>query len=466
MFQVVKDIISSVSIEPNSDSSSSDSSHSSSSDLLDTADHQNRADLSKGGKVNADPDVENLSLKFDTVMKLNKEEVNHVAENAPENIDSKATESPRRRFFSRKSSQSPRKSPESPRKTKSPRDSEDSPKKSTETSKKSDDSHGKTKPSGDSEGTPRRRSIFSRDSADSPRKTKSSRESDSPRKSIFSRDSPRKARSSREFTGTPRRLSGRFSKDKHAPPLDTFVLTTEETVDEYLNKFLESIVVRFYENKPFEEYSKVRDYNFGKSKLELLSKYRPNSNLKEFIVNGQIEVPMENLLTLVMEIKNRTIWDDTYLEHEMLSFDEKTKTDFIYSVSKYPFPLTKRTYVVTRTCYNYGDDCLVILSAATNKFPHPKKLRWATQVDEFESLLVVKNCEPELVDGVKRVTRSYMLATYFENPKVLLPNSYLNLIIGQLVPGILSKMVIASKKLNYQDSVDYVKTMKLVPIPK
>ncbi|XP_952894.1 lipid-binding/transfer protein, putative [Theileria annulata] len=432
MFQVVKDIISSVSIEPNSDTSSSDTSQSSSSSLLDTTDDLNKTEQPKVDKVNADLDIDSLSLNLDSAMRLNNGDFNHVAENIPENNEPNAQQSPRRSLFSRRSTQSPVKRNESIEKT------NESP----------------------------RKSIFSRDSADTLRKTKSCRNEESPRKSMFSRDSPRKAKSSRESTGTPRRLSGRFSKDKPVPAPETLVLMPEEVVDEYLNKFLESIVRRFYEHKPFEEYSKVRDYNFGNSKLELLSKYRGNSNLKEFIVNGEIDVPMENLLALVMEIGNRTIWDDTYLEHEMISFDEATKTDFIYSVSKYPFPLTKRTYVVTRTCYNYGEDCLVILSAATTKFPHPKKLKWATQVDEFESLLVVKNFEPELVDGVKKITRSYMLATYFENPKVLLPNSYLNLIIGQLVPGILSKMVIASKKLNYQDSVDYVKTMKLVPIPK
>ncbi|UKK02522.2 lipid-binding/transfer protein [Theileria orientalis] len=240
-----------------------------------------------------------------------------------------------------------------------------------------------------------------------------------------------------------------------------------QAVDEYLNEFLVSIVHRFYKHKTFDEYTKVRDYNFGKSKLELMNKFRDtSSNLKEFIVNGVIDVPMENLLALVMELSNRTMWDDTYLEHSMLSYDEPTKTDFIYSVSKYPFPLTKRTYMITRTCYSYGEDCLVILSATTDKLQAPKKFKWATQVDQFESMLVVKNCEPELVDGVKKVTKSYMLATYFENPKVLLPNSYLNFIIGQLVPGILSKMVIASKKFDYEESVKYVKTMNLVPMPR
>ncbi|UKJ89524.1 lipid-binding/transfer protein [Theileria orientalis] len=240
-----------------------------------------------------------------------------------------------------------------------------------------------------------------------------------------------------------------------------------QAVDEYLNEVLVSIVHRFYQHKTFDEYTKVRDYNFGKSKLELMNKFRDtSSNLKEFIVNGVIDVPMENLLALVMELSNRTMWDDTYLEHTMLSYDEPTKTDFIHSVSKYPFPLTKRTYMITRTCYSYGEDCLVILSATTDKMQAPKKFKWATQVDQFESMLVVKNCEPELVDGVKKVTKSYMLATYFENPKVLLPNSYLNFIIGQLVPGILSKMVIASKKFNYEESVKYVKSMNLVPMPR
>ncbi|BAM42311.1 lipid-binding/transfer protein [Theileria orientalis strain Shintoku] len=296
-------------------------------------------------------------------------------------------------------------------------------------------------------------------------------------------DVPRKeVKHSAEKEDAPEKTHNEMNKSNNRSPRHGFK-TKEETesklnldvpdslpnqaVDEYLNEFLVSIVHRFYEHKTFDEYTKVRDYNFGKTKLELLNKFRDtSSNLKEFIVNGVIDVPMENLLALVMELSNRTMWDDTYLEHTMLSYDEPTKTDFIHSVSKYPFPLTKRTYTITRTCYSYGEDCLVILSSTTDKMQAPKKFKWATQVDQFESMLVVRNCEPELVNGEKKVTKSYMLATYFENPKVLLPNSYLNFIIGQLVPGILSKMVIASKKFNYEESVKYVKTMNLVPMPR
>ncbi|AFZ81082.1 lipid-binding/transfer protein, putative [Theileria equi strain WA] len=248
------------------------------------------------------------------------------------------------------------------------------------------------------------------------------------------------------------------SKEVNAPETqsgDNPEKTPVATIDGYLTKFNEDLIWRFERDLTFADYTLVRDYDFGTSNLKLFSKPRSDTTLKEFLVQGIVDVSKENLLALLTNLKNRPLWDSTYVEHEDITYIEETCTDVTFSVSKYPFPLTKRTYMVTRTLYNTENGTVALLSLATDKYKTDKKYRWSTHVDDFESLLILKDCKDD-----ENQARTSMVATYFENPKAMVPNAYVNLITGQVVPGILAKMVIASQKLDHKESVGYCGKLK------
>lgn len=245
------------------------------------------------------------------------------------------------------------------------------------------------------------------------------------------------------------------AREENVPETQSGDDTPDETLDGYLTRCNEDLIWRFERDIAFTGYTLMRDYDFGTSHLKLFSKPRKNTTLKDFLVKGIVDVPKENLLALLTNLSNRTLWDSTYVEHEEITYLEEECTNVTFSVSKYPFPLTRRTYMVTRTLYNTEGGTLALLALSTDKYKTDKKYRWSTHVDEFESLLILKDCKDD-----ENQARTYMVATYFEDPKAIIPNAYVNLIAGQVVPAILAKMVIASQKFDYNESVEYCAKLK------
>ncbi|KAK1442770.1 hypothetical protein BgAZ_302880 [Babesia gibsoni] len=216
------------------------------------------------------------------------------------------------------------------------------------------------------------------------------------------------------------------------------------------------ILGEFEHGKEYNGWKWVRDYKIGDKQLKLMSRLRQDREFKEFLVHGEIDVCKEKLIELVMHMSRRKHWDDTYVEHELIATDNKG-TDIIYSASKYPFPLAKRLYVVARTVYGSMDNTVVIYSKVI-PYSYPKRYKWSTQVEDFESALIVRNKE-----GDEELCE--ILVTYFENPKVILPATYLNLIIETLVPKILEKMIIACKSHSIPTYQDYCKNLACLPLP-
>lgn len=236
--------------------------------------------------------------------------------------------------------------------------------------------------------------------------------------------------------------------------LDSFS-SAESCQPEAIPPEMRELIEKFEKGEEYANWSWVRDYNIGENTLKLLSKTRCGTNLKEFLVYGELDVCKEKLLDLVMHMSRRVYWDDTYIEHEEVATND-LGTDIIFSVSKYPFPLAKRTYTITRNVYGSMDDIVVIFSK-TIPYEMPKKYRWSTQVEDFDSLLIIRNKEGE---------KEYcdILVTYYENPKVILPATYLNIIIETLVPKVLEKMVIACKAHVSPRYDEYCKNMPLLPL--
>ncbi|ORM40691.1 Phosphatidylcholine transfer protein [Babesia sp. Xinjiang] len=216
------------------------------------------------------------------------------------------------------------------------------------------------------------------------------------------------------------------------------------------------LLEQFKNGGNFTDWQWVRDYHVKPSTLKLFSRLRGTSTLKEFLVYGEIDACKEKLVELIVEMSQRSKWDDTYVEHQIVK-PAVNGTDVLFSVSKYPFPLAKRTYVVKRTIYGSVDDIIVLLSKVI-PYNYNSKYKWSTKVDEFESILMVRNTK----EGQEACE---MLATYYENPRVILPNMYLNSIIENLVPRILEKMIIACKKYGSDKSTDYCRGLYCVPLP-
>ncbi|EDO06316.1 START domain family protein [Babesia bovis T2Bo] len=218
---------------------------------------------------------------------------------------------------------------------------------------------------------------------------------------------------------------------------------------------LVDLVQQFKSGGNFTAWKWVRDYKLHPNTLKLYSKPHVDSTLKNFLVHGEVDVTKEKMIELIVQMTQRSKWDETYVEHQILHKSTKG-TDIMFSVSKYPFPLAKRTYVIKRSLYGSMDDVVVLVSKVI-PYEYTTKYKWSTKVDDFESILMVRNHKP----GEEACE---MLATYFENPKVILPNMYLNQIIETLVPRILEKLVIASKKFGTDQSPIYCRGLYLTPL--
>ncbi|KAK2198197.1 bifunctional START domain/START-like domain superfamily [Babesia duncani] len=222
----------------------------------------------------------------------------------------------------------------------------------------------------------------------------------------------------------------------------------------FISENMKSLFWSLQNREKFSSFTKVKDYKIGDFDMTLYSRERNGcAGLKEFMVEGTVDVKLENLLELVMHVERRTEWDDTYVEHEFLN-DGVDNSDVIFSVSRFPFPMAKRTYVIRRTIYRNDDDSVVVY---TKVIPYnvPKKYRWSIQVDDFESMLILKQTSDDAC---------YMCCTYYENPKVVLPNTYLNMIIEGLVPRTLEKMLIACKKNDMEQCKEFCKNLQFIPM--
>ncbi|CDR95224.1 hypothetical protein, conserved [Babesia bigemina] len=227
------------------------------------------------------------------------------------------------------------------------------------------------------------------------------------------------------------------------------------TATEPLSPELSSIVRCYKNGIPFEGWNYVRDYHFDNMTMHLYSRCRGSSTLKEFLVHGDIDVCKEKLIELILMMKQRSEWDETYVEHKVLRPLENG-TDVVFTVSKYPFPLAKRLYTIKRSLYGSMDDVVVL---ATKVIPYdcPNTIRWSTRVDDFDSNLIVGD-----IKG--KPDHCHMIATLYEDPKVILPNMYLNIIIETLVPRILRKMIAACKQYCNDDSKELCRQLVCIPL--
>ncbi|GBE61561.1 lipid-binding transfer protein [Babesia ovata] len=206
---------------------------------------------------------------------------------------------------------------------------------------------------------------------------------------------------------------------------------------------------------PFEGWNYVRDFEANNNTLHISSRCRGSGTLKEFLVHGDIDVSKEKLVELILTMNQRSEWDETYVEHKIIRPSENA-TDIVYTVSKYPFPLSKRVYTIKRSLYGSMDD-VVVLATKVIPYDYPLSSRWITRVDDFESNLIVSDIKD-------KPDHCRMIATLYEDPRVILPNMYLNLIIESLVPRILNKMFAAAKQYGSDKSTEFCRQLFCVPL--
>lgn len=201
-----------------------------------------------------------------------------------------------------------------------------------------------------------------------------------------------------------------------------------------------------------ESYKKISDFDVMSSKITLYYRNKidakgNNRNLNEYFIKGTLNVPRDDFLFLVMDESMRAAWDTTLLSSRTLV--KEPEYDLGFYVSKYPFPLLRRTYLTARTFFTKNDIGVIFSRAIEGAVPF--KISWSTRVTDYISSVSIR----PLSDNT-----SEMYFYHYEDPKTFLPDAMLNRVIVTIIPTIISKLLNACRPTTPQERETVYKIFK------
>eukprot|EP00922_Rhytidocystis_sp_ex-Travisia-forbesii_P013761 GHVS01020557.1.p1 GENE.GHVS01020557.1~~GHVS01020557.1.p1 ORF type:complete len:327 (-),score=37.08 GHVS01020557.1:232-1212(-) len=182
----------------------------------------------------------------------------------------------------------------------------------------------------------------------------------------------------------------------------------------------------------FDDHKLVTHFTVLGASVKLLKKEKQGSSLLQYVASGTMPISAETLIALNMDNEYRSVWDENCLETTGLSRVNEY-TEALYSVTKYPAPLSKRDYVYHRRVMQF-DNAIVMASTAASTPEVPETWR-KVRISSFQSITVVRPVSE---------TSCQLSLLYFEDPRAVVPNFVVNWITATALPNIIRKTIEAA----------------------
>eukprot|EP00922_Rhytidocystis_sp_ex-Travisia-forbesii_P013759 GHVS01020555.1.p1 GENE.GHVS01020555.1~~GHVS01020555.1.p1 ORF type:complete len:330 (-),score=37.19 GHVS01020555.1:20-1009(-) len=182
----------------------------------------------------------------------------------------------------------------------------------------------------------------------------------------------------------------------------------------------------------FEDHKLVTHFTVLGASVKLLKKEKQGSSLLQYVASGTMPISAETLIALNVDNEYRSVWDENCLETTGLSRVNEY-TEALYSVTKYPAPLSKRDYVYHRRVMQF-DNAIVMASTAASTPAVPETWR-KVRISSFQSITVIRPVSE---------TSCQLSLLYFEDPRAVVPNFVVNWITATALPNIIRKTIEAA----------------------
>lgn len=182
-----------------------------------------------------------------------------------------------------------------------------------------------------------------------------------------------------------------------------------------------------------------------KENLMLFRKYDEDLKLYCYKLFGAFnDITALVFLQVQLDLDYRMKWDDHALKLKVIDSDEKSQSDVVHWVQKFPFPMNSRDYLyVRRYCLDTtstGPGKVIIKCHSTD---HPAVIldKKSVRVQQYESTMIIQSKTKLEEKGMK------FLLTYHEDAKASMPTSTYSYLAESGIPSFVEKLHNAAKKL-------------------
>ncbi|KAI8777614.1 stAR-related lipid transfer protein 7, mitochondrial-like isoform X2 [Biomphalaria glabrata] len=174
----------------------------------------------------------------------------------------------------------------------------------------------------------------------------------------------------------------------------------------------------------------------------------PDSNLYQYRVFGKYnDIPARAFYNTQVDVEYWKDWDKNTIEVSIVDRDNKTESEVIHWIYKFPYPMYPRDYVYVRRCKVDTNAGTMVITARSTEHPSCPQTDACVRVSTYCSQIVIKPFTTFDENGFLYVQ------TYFDDPQTNFPPMCYNWMASTGVNEFLEKLYRAAKK-KHEKSVE------------
>ncbi|CAG0902542.1 unnamed protein product, partial [Darwinula stevensoni] len=166
-------------------------------------------------------------------------------------------------------------------------------------------------------------------------------------------------------------------------------------------------------------------------------------NIYEYKVHGgYADVSAKSFSVAMLDMDFRSQWDVSAIDLTTVDEDPDSNAIILYSVMKYPFPLTHRDYVFKRSHWFFPEKKTLVLVNQSTTHPKCPLNNSYMRIAAYQSVMTIRACGPSFEQPTMEFTLHY-----YDDPGVQLPTAFVSYVSMFGFQSYLSAMYEAALKV-------------------
>ncbi|CAG0905292.1 unnamed protein product, partial [Darwinula stevensoni] len=166
-------------------------------------------------------------------------------------------------------------------------------------------------------------------------------------------------------------------------------------------------------------------------------------NIYEYKVHGgYADVSAKSFSVAMLDMDFRSQWDVSAIDLTTVDEDPDSNAIILYSVMKYPFPLTHRDYVFKRSHWFFPEKKTLVLVNQSTTHPKCPSNNSYMRIAAYQSVMTIRACGPSFEQPTMEFTLHY-----YDDPGVQLPTAFVSYVSMFGFQSYLSAMYEAALKV-------------------
>lgn len=211
----------------------------------------------------------------------------------------------------------------------------------------------------------------------------------------------------------------------------------DDDMENYLNENLQHFLQE--NKKELTNHKKEEWSHFLENEKYVVFRRKIKGGIYEYRIQATFpDISAHKLFQTQVDGGYRKLWDEYVLSLDVVDSDHQTCTDLVHWVTKCPYPFSTREYIyLRRQKVDVDNKYMVLYSKATDNTDIPKDKK-VERVDTYVSKLIIKAHDEFHKNGCD------FLLTYYDDPKMMLPRSVLDLAASRGITDSMSRMYSAA----------------------